>query len=109
MLLDRQLVLAIQDDRVVRTLHVSSGKPSTPTPAGSYSVYAQFDKWWSVPFREWLLWASPFVGGIAFHQFPEVPYYAASHGCVRVPEANARWLFQFLSVGTPVQTIASSR
>ena len=38
-----------------------------------------------------------------------VPYYAASHGCVRVPEANARWLFQFLSVGTPVQTIASSR
>jgi hypothetical protein len=108
-LLDRQLVLAIQDNQVVRTLHVSSGKPSTPTPAGSYSVYAQFDKWWSVPFREWLLWASPFVGGIAFHQFPEVPYYAASHGCVRVPEANARWLFEFLSVGTPVQTIASSR
>jgi lipoprotein-anchoring transpeptidase ErfK/SrfK len=108
-LLDRQLVLAIQDDRVVRALHVSSGKPSTPTPAGAYRVYAQFDRWWSVPFREWLLWASPFVGGIAFHQFPEVPYYAASHGCVRVPEANARWLYRFLSVGTPVLAIASSR
>jgi lipoprotein-anchoring transpeptidase ErfK/SrfK len=108
-LLDRQLVLAIEGDRVVRALHVSSGKPSTPTPTGSYRVYAQFDRWWSVPFREWLLWASPFVGGIAFHQFPEVPYYAASHGCVRVPEVNARWLYRFLSVGTPVQTIASSR
>ena len=108
-LLDRQLVLAIQDDRVVRVLHVSTGKALTPTPAGSYRVYAHIDKWWSVPFREWLLWASPFVGGIAFHQFPEVPYYAASHGCVRVPEANARWLYDFLSVGAPVRVIASSR
>lgn len=108
-LLDRQLVLAIQDDRVVRTLHVSSGKPSTPTPTGSYRVYAQFDRWWSVPFRDWLLWASPFVGGIAFHQYPDVPYYAASHGCVRVPEVNARWLYGFLSVGNPVLVIGGSR
>lgn len=108
-LLDRQVALAIQDDVVVRALHVSTGKASTPTPAGSYRVYSHITKWWSVPFREWLLWASPFNGGIAFHQFPEVPYYAASHGCVRVPEANAKWLYDFLSVGVPVSVIARSR
>lgn len=108
-LIDRQLALAIEGGRVVRALHVSTGKPSTPTPTGSYTVYAQFPRWWSTPFREWLLWASPFVGGVALHQFPDVPVYAASHGCVRVPEANARWLFTFVSVGTPVRVIASSR
>lgn len=108
-LVDRQIALAIQDNKVVRALHVSTGKPSTPTTLGDFRVYSKIPKWWSVPFREWLLWASPFNGGIAFHQLAEVPYYAASHGCVRVPEANAQWLYNFLSVGTPVRVIASSR
>ncbi len=108
-LIDRQLVLAIQNNMVVRALHVSTGKPSTPTPIGSYSVYAQYPRWWSTPFREWLLWASPFVGGVAMHQFPDVPVYAASHGCVRVPEANAQWLYHFVSVGNPVRVLATSR
>ena len=72
-LVGKQLALAIQDNRVVRALHVSSGKPSTPTPTGSFSVYAQYPRWWSIPFQEWLLWASPFVGGVALHQFPDVP------------------------------------
>ena len=56
-LIDRQLVLAIEDNEVVRTIHVSTGKPSTPTTIGSFSVYAKFARWWSTPFREWLLWA----------------------------------------------------
>jgi len=107
-LVDRQLVLAIQDDQVVRAVHVSTGKPSTPTPVGSFKVYAQYPRWWSTPFREWLLWASPFVGGVALHQFPIVPVYAASHGCVRITQYDARWVYDFVSIGTPVRVIASS-
>lgn len=53
-LLDRQVALLIQNDKVVRTIAVSSGKPSTPTPPGDYRVYAKIPRWWSVPFREWL-------------------------------------------------------
>ncbi len=108
-LIDRQVVLAIEDNQVVRTLDVSTGKPSTPTPIGSFKVYAKFARWWSVPFREWLLWAAPFDGGVATHQYPDVPPFAASHGCVRVTPSNAHWLFDFLSVGTPVNVIASSK
>ena len=55
-----------------RTIAVSSGKPSTPTPPGNYRVYAKIARWWSVPFREWLPWALPFVGGIAYHEFQDV-------------------------------------
>ena len=108
-LIDRQLVLAIQNNTVVRALRVSTGKPSTPTPIGSYSVYARYPRRWSTPFREWLLWASPFVGGVAMHQFPDVPVYATSHGCVWVPEVNAQWLYRFVSVGNPVRVLATSR
>jgi lipoprotein-anchoring transpeptidase ErfK/SrfK len=108
-LLDRQVTLLIEDDAVVRTIPVSSGKPSTPTPAGDFKVYAKYPRSWSTPFREWLLWAVPFNGGIALHQFPEVPPYPASHGCVRESYTVARWTYDFAEVGMPVKVIASSQ
>ena len=81
--LDRQVALLIKTTRSCEQSQVSSGKPSTPTPPGNYRVYAKIERWWSVPFREWLPWALPFVGGIAYHEFQEVPTFPASHGCVR--------------------------
>ena len=92
----------------MRTIAVSSGKPTTPTPPGNYRVYAKIRRWWSTPFREWLPWALPFVGGIALHQYLVVPSYPASHGCVRQPPAVARWTYAFAKVGMPVKVIARS-
>jgi peptidoglycan hydrolase-like protein with peptidoglycan-binding domain len=107
-LLDRQVALLISNDKVVRTIAVSSGKPSTPTPPGDYRVYAKIQRWWSVPFREWLPYALPFVGGIAFHEFGDVPAFPASHGCVRQSPTVARWTYDFAYVGMPVKVIATS-
>jgi peptidoglycan hydrolase-like protein with peptidoglycan-binding domain len=107
-LLDRQVSLVINNNRVVRTIAVSSGKPSTPTPPGDYRVYAKIPRWWSVPFREWLPWALPFVGGIAYHEFPDVPTFPASHGCVRQSTTVARWTYNFATIGMPVKVIARS-
>jgi hypothetical protein len=107
-LLDKQVALLIQDDQVVRAIAVSTGMPGTPTPPGSYRVYAKIPRWWSVPFREWLPWALPFVGGIAFHELGDVPVYPASHGCVRQPFAVAQWTYKFAYVGMPVRVLARS-
>jgi peptidoglycan hydrolase-like protein with peptidoglycan-binding domain len=107
-LLDRQVALLIKNDRVIRAIAISSGKPSTPTPPGSYHVYAKIRRWWSVPFREWLPYALPFVGGIAFHEFPDVPAYPASHGCVRQLPSVAPWTYRFGYIGMPVKVIATS-
>jgi hypothetical protein len=107
-LLDRQVALLINNNQVVRTIAVSSGKPSTPTPPGDYRVYAKIQRWWSTPFREWLPWALPFVGGIAFHEFGDVPVFPASHGCVRQSFTVARWTYDFAAVGMPVKVIATS-
>jgi N-acetylmuramoyl-L-alanine amidase len=108
-LLDRQVALLINDNKVVRTIAVSTGKASTPTPPGDYRVYAKIRRWWSTPFREWLPWALPFVGGIAFHELQDVPAYPASHGCVRQSFTVARWTYNFATVGMAVKVIAMSR
>jgi peptidoglycan hydrolase-like protein with peptidoglycan-binding domain len=107
-LLDRQVTLLINNDKVVRAIAVSSGKASTPTPPGDYHVYAKIARWWSVPFREWLPYALPFVGGIAFHQFADVPTYPASHGCVRQSVSVAPWTYAFANVGMPVKVLSRS-
>jgi lipoprotein-anchoring transpeptidase ErfK/SrfK len=108
-LLDRQVVLAISNNQVVRTLHISSGAAATPTRVRTFSAYAKIQRWWSVPFASWLLWAVPFDGGIAFHEYSPVPVTPASHGCVRVTAGNARWLYDFMRVGSQVKVIARSR
>jgi peptidoglycan hydrolase-like protein with peptidoglycan-binding domain len=107
-LLDRQVALLIDGNKVLRTIAVSTGKPSTPTPPGNYRVYAKIRRWWSTPFREWLPYALPFVGGIAFHEFLEVPTYPASHGCVRQSVTVASKTYAFAEVGMPVKVIAKS-
>ena len=106
LLLDRQVALLIDGNSVLLTIAVSTGKPSTPTPPGHYRVYAKIPRWWSTPFREWLPWAVPFVGGIAFHQYLDVPTFAASHGCVRQLPVVARVTYNFATVGMPVDVIA---
>jgi lipoprotein-anchoring transpeptidase ErfK/SrfK len=99
--LRRQLALLIEDDRVVRAVHISSGAYGK-TPTGSFRVFRKERYSWSVPFKVWLPWASYFTGGVAFHEFGSVPTYAASHGCVRVNHYDAEMLFGFAVAGTPV-------
>jgi peptidoglycan hydrolase-like protein with peptidoglycan-binding domain len=107
-LLDRQLTLFVDGGRVVRALDVSSGKPGYETPPGSFRVFRKERNSWSVPYKVWLPWASYFVGGVAFHEYPDIPPAAASHGCVRVPRWDAQWLYEQLPVGTPVIVLARS-
>ena len=55
-----------------------------------------------MPYQVWLPWASYFNGGIAFHEYPDVPPQPASHGCVRIPAPEAQGLYAFAAIGTPV-------
>jgi hypothetical protein len=104
LLLDRQVALAIVDDRVVRVFHVSSGAGGR-TPVGSFRVYRKERMSWSVPFSVWMPWASYFTGGIAFHEYGYVPAYPASHGCVRMMARDAPLMYAFATPGTPVDVI----
>jgi peptidoglycan hydrolase-like protein with peptidoglycan-binding domain len=98
------VALVIRNDRTKRAIHVSTGvpAPATVTPAGTFEVFRKEVNSWSVPFRQWLPYASYFFQGIAFHEYASVPPYPASHGCVRVPAPEARFLYRFASIGTKV-------
>ena len=107
-LLDRQLALLEVGSRVMLTIPVSTGKGENATPPGSFTIFRKEVRSWSYPFQSWLPWASYFNGGIAFHEYPDVPTSAASHGCVRVPQYWSQRLYRFAPIGTLVRVLTHS-
>ena len=103
--LGAQVTLLVDGSRIIRAIKVSSGKPGYATPTGSYAIYRKSIRDWSYPYAVWLPYASYFNGGIAFHEYPDVPAYPASHGCVRVPAQDAPLVYEFAAQNTPVEVL----
>jgi hypothetical protein len=94
--LGRQVLALINPGgKVYRTLHMSSGKPSTPTVVGTFHFYSKTPG----TNAKGMLDSNYFIRGYAIHGYPEVPAYAASHGCLRIPNANAAFVFGWVRVG----------
>jgi hypothetical protein len=83
---------------VLNIYPMSSGKPSTPTVTGHFRVYEKSPGFNS----ESMFDSNYFIGGYAIHGYPEVPTYAASHGCLRVPNLDAPSIYAWVQIGTPV-------
>lgn len=97
--LTHQVLALIGADGNVEALYpLSSGKPSTPTALGSFRVYSKTFGVNDVGMVD----SSYFNGGDAIHGYPEVPPYAASHGCLRVPIPDALTIYDWVQIGTPV-------
>ena len=84
--------------RVRRIYTTSSGKPSTPTVLGRFRVYSKTPGENS----EGMVDSNYFIRGYAIHGYHEVPTYAASHGCLRVPIPDAPAIYAWVQVGFPV-------
>jgi hypothetical protein len=82
---------------------ISTGMPGHPTPLGVFTVLSKA-KWHQsniysgapMPYMQRITWS-----GVAMHAGPR-PGYPASHGCIRLPEDFAVWLFQTTKVGARV-------
>ena len=106
--LARQVLMLVNaDGSVARVIHISSGATNN-TPVGDFTVTRQELRSWSKPFKQWLPYASYFFEGIAMHEYPDVPTYPASHGCVRVPAADSAAVFAFAEHDMPVLVYRSS-
>jgi lipoprotein-anchoring transpeptidase ErfK/SrfK len=117
--LSQRLVTVYRSGIAVRTFSAVVGKPSTPTPVGSFYVEetvalpATDD---AAPLALALSARSnvlrSFGGGpaqTALHGLSNiggVPGTAVSHGCVRLGSATMHWLARHIATGTPV-TIAA--
>lgn len=88
---------AYEFGRLVRWGPTSTGKKSTPTPAGLYHANWKAKTRRSSVNQSWILpWCFNLddTAGISFHQF-DLPGYPASHGCVRLLEEDAKWIYDW--------------
>jgi hypothetical protein len=106
---DRGVVLLVEDGRVARAVHVSTGigRNSTDlgTPEGTFKVQRKAQHGWSAPFKLWQPYAVTWNGGYALYGASDVPTAPSSFGGARVPMPEARNVWGFVDVGTPVRVI----
>ncbi len=93
--LSDQLLALANGNRVYWIFPISSGKPSTPTILGDFHVYLKTP--WSLP--DGMYFSNFFWGGYAIHGYNPAPDYPASHGCMRVPMADAVPIYNWLGLG----------
>jgi hypothetical protein len=97
--LTKQVLAEIEPGGRIHAIYtMSSGKPSTPTVIGRFTVYSKTPGTNS----EGMVDSNYFIRGYAIHGYAEVPTYAASHGCLRVPIPNAASIYSWVQYGTPV-------
>ena len=101
--ISRQTVTLYDAGVAVVQSPISSGTSSNPTPMGVFSVVEK--QWWHrsniysaapMPYMQRITWE-----GVALHA-GELPGYAASHGCVRLPYDFALRLWGTTNIGTRV-------
>jgi len=99
----RQILTISDAGQTVWVFDVSTGKKSTPTPRGSFTITRQINGQRVSNLGQ--LWRPKyFTGGYALHGSPSVPATPASHGCVRLTnqEINFIWDSGLAPIGTPV-------
>jgi hypothetical protein len=98
-----QLVYVYRDGIRIGVSTCATGRPGHATPTGVFTIL-QKDKTHhsslyndaSMPFTERLTWS-----GVALHA-GNLPGYPDSHGCVHLPLAFSKLLFEVTQLGTPV-------
>jgi peptidoglycan hydrolase-like protein with peptidoglycan-binding domain len=93
--LSRQVIALIRGSRVERIYPASSGKPSTPTIQGSFRVYSKTPGFNA----KGMYFSNYFIRGFAIHGYFQVPVFAASHGCLRIPIPDAVSVFRWIKTG----------
>jgi hypothetical protein len=93
-----QLLALINGSHVYWIFPISSGKPSTPTILGHFHVYRRVPGY----LPDGMYYSDFFYTGYAIHGYNPAPDYPASHGCMRLPIADAIPAFDWLAIGDAV-------
>jgi hypothetical protein len=107
--LDKQLAYVYRNGLRIGVSTISTGKKGKETPTGVFTILQKQKIHRSslyddapMPFMQRLTW-----DGVAMHA-GNLPGYAASHGCVRLPYEFARRLYEVTSTGMTVVVAAAA-
>jgi lipoprotein-anchoring transpeptidase ErfK/SrfK len=102
------------DGSLMREIPISSGRGGR-TPLGRFAVTTRSE--WTTATSDpkvRMQWMTRFNGGIGFHGIPRkgttalstpLGQRAVSHGCIRMSDQDARYIYQWVPRGTPVNVI----
>lgn len=105
--LKKQRLFAWEGNTQVYAVIISSGKEATPTLPGVFAIQSKHNKArmrgddYDLPDVPYVMFYEGNYGihGTYWHRNFGIP---VSHGCVNLAVDQARWLFNWASVGTPV-------
>lgn len=99
-----QRLYVVEGDKVLLATPVCVGKAGSPTPTGSYTIYAKQEQrrrasqpGAGYPMTYWM----EFKPAYGLH-WGFVKPYPSTHGCVRMPIKAAKKTFQLVRIGTPI-------
>jgi hypothetical protein len=96
--LTRQVMALAERGRSRYTFHISSGAPGTPSNPGHFRFYRRAPGYNS----RRMLDSVYYNRGEAIHGFHSVPTYPASHGCIRSPIPDARFIYDWVRLGMSI-------
>jgi lipoprotein-anchoring transpeptidase ErfK/SrfK len=107
--LSEQRLTAYQGNDAVFSTLVSTGTARHPTPVGKFAIRTKIDAQtmsgadYYLPNVQYVMY---FAGANAIHgtYWHNNFGHPMSHGCVNLPTADAAWLYNWASIGTPVVT-----
>jgi PKD repeat protein len=92
-----QVLFVVRGGNVVLVSHVSTGATGN-TPVGRWHIYSKTPGW----LPDGMFDSSFFLRGFAVHGYPTVPFYPASHGCVRLPVWLAPRIYALAPYGSTI-------
>jgi N-acetylmuramoyl-L-alanine amidase len=99
--LTRQVLMLIDNNKVWKIVHVSTGKKGTRT--GHFNIGDKIPGTVKlVTLDGYIYYPSYVVSKTAIHGYPSVPPWPASHGCVRVPMWMCEELWYQVPKDTPI-------
>jgi lipoprotein-anchoring transpeptidase ErfK/SrfK len=111
--IDNQQLYRFEDGRIISTHPVSTGVAGHRTPPGDYGVRRKSLKAWSNKYECMMLnWmAITYDGQFGIHALQGRSYLKrlgrpASHGCIRLSHDDAKMMYEWADIGTPVTIVS---
>jgi hypothetical protein len=98
--ISKQVMVLAKHGKPQHTFHISTGAPATPTIRGHYHFYMRQPGFNA----EGMYYSVYWHGGYAIHGYHSVPPYPASHGCVRNPIPESKFIYNWVSLGMSIYT-----
>lgn len=91
-----------QDDKLLKSYTIASGKVSTPSPIGTWTIVSK-DTWGDGFGGRWMGFNVPWGKyGIHGTLYPTSIGWSSSHGCIRMHNDDVKQLYKITPIGTKV-------